>query len=164
MNPRPKVVITYPIHNRVKQMLDAECEVVANQGLDGWLPEKLVEVAREAQALMAFMPDRVDSAFLSACPRLRVIAAALKGYDNIDVAACTQRGIWVTAVADLLSPPTAELALALILPMNKTMAMTKVLPAESQTLVPDDAACFPSVYVGAAPRQRRYSHRKTAWR
>jgi phosphonate dehydrogenase len=102
-------------------MLNVECEVVTNQGLDGWRREKLVEFAREAQALMTFMPDRIDSAFLSACPRLRVVAAALKGYDNIDVSACTQRGVWVTAVPDLLSPPTAELALALILGLTRNV-------------------------------------------
>lgn len=122
MNLRPRVVITYPIHDQVKQMLAAECEVVANEGFDGWVREKLVELAGDAQALMTFMPDTIDGAFLSACPRLRVIAAALKGYDNIDLTACTQRRVWVTAVPDLLSAPTAELALALILGLTRNVA------------------------------------------
>ena len=121
MNLRPRVVITHPIHDQVKQMLAAECEVVANEGVDSWPGEKLAEFAREAQALMAFMPDRIDAAFLAGCPKLRVIAGAFKGHDNIDVAACTQRGVWVTAVPDLLSAPTAELALALILGLTRNV-------------------------------------------
>ena len=60
--------------------------------------------------MIAFMPDSVDDAFLAACPKLRIIACALKGFDNFDVAACTRRGIWITAVPDLLTAPTAELA------------------------------------------------------
>jgi len=44
-----------------------------------------------------------------------VIAAALKGYDNIDMLAAAQRGITVSIVEDLLTEPTAELAVALML-------------------------------------------------
>jgi len=44
-----------------------------------------------------------------------VIAAPLKGYDNIDMLAAAQRGITVSIVEDLLTEPTAELAVALLL-------------------------------------------------
>ena len=64
---------------------------------------------------MVFMPDSLDDAFLAECPRLKIVAAALKGFDNFDVAACTRRGIWFTIVPDLLTEPTAELALGLLL-------------------------------------------------
>lgn len=66
-------------------------------------------------AAMVFMPDRVDNRFLAAAPHLSVVAAALKGYDNIDVAACTARGVWVSIVPDLLTVPTAELAIGLLI-------------------------------------------------
>jgi len=121
MTARPKAVVTHRVHDQVKQALSAECEVVANDNVDSWLREKLLQLAGDAQALMAFMPDRIDASFLAACPKLRVIAAALKGYDNIDIAACTERGVWVTAVPDLLSTPTAELALALILGLTRNV-------------------------------------------
>jgi phosphonate dehydrogenase len=52
---------------------------------------------------------------LEACPDLQIVAAALKGYDNFDVAACTRSGVWFTIAPDLLSEPTAELALGLLL-------------------------------------------------
>lgn len=68
-----------------------------------------------AQAVMVFMPDRIDAAFLAAAPRLRIVAAALKGYDNIDTEACTARGVWLSIVPDLLTAPTAELAIGLII-------------------------------------------------
>jgi phosphonate dehydrogenase len=64
---------------------------------------------------MVFMPDRVDDRFLSASPNLSLVAAALKGYDNIDVEACSERGVWVSIVPDLLTVPTAELAIGLLI-------------------------------------------------
>ncbi len=74
-----------------------------------WVRER----AGSADAMMAFMPDRVDAAFLAAAPRLRIVACALKGFDNFDVAACARAGIWVSIVPDLLTAPTAELAIGL---------------------------------------------------
>lgn len=61
------------------------------------------------------MADCVDGTWLAACPRLRVVATVAKGYDNIDVAACTRRGVWVTNLPDLLTAPTAELVVGLML-------------------------------------------------
>lgn len=118
---RPAVVITHKVHAQVKEFLSAECRVIANDGLESWTPEQLLERSREAHALMVFMPDRVDEHFLSQCPNLKVVAAALKGYDNFDVEACTRRGVWFTIVPDLLTLPTAELALALMLGITRNI-------------------------------------------
>jgi phosphonate dehydrogenase len=49
------------------------------------------------------------------------VAAALKGYDNFDVEACTRLGIWFTIVPDLLTEPTAELALALVIGLSRNV-------------------------------------------
>jgi phosphonate dehydrogenase len=61
------------------------------------------------------MADRIDEELLAACPELRVVAAVAKGHDNIDLRACTDRGVWVTNLPDLLTGPTAELAVGLTL-------------------------------------------------
>jgi phosphonate dehydrogenase len=61
------------------------------------------------------MPDRVDVPLLDACPELRIVAGAFRGADTVDVEACTARGVWVTVVPYLLSAPTAELAVGLII-------------------------------------------------
>ena len=68
---------------------------------------------------MAFMTDRIDRAFLERCPQLKVIGAALKGYDNIDVDAARERGVQVTIVPDLLTEPTAELAIGLMIALGR---------------------------------------------
>src|SRR5215831_6393533 len=122
MNARPKVVITHRVFEQVKKLLEERCEVVANDGEGNWPQPTLLEHACDAAGLVVFMPDKIDDAFLSQCRRLQIVAAALKGYDNIDVDACTRRGIWVTVVPDLLSQPTAELALALTLGVTRNIA------------------------------------------
>jgi phosphonate dehydrogenase len=70
---------------------------------------------------MTFMPDRVDEAFLRACPQLRVVGCALKGYDNYDVEACTRHGVWITNVPDLLTIPTAELTIGLLIGLTRNL-------------------------------------------
>ena len=67
------------------------------------------------------MPDRVDDEMLECCPDLGIVACALKGYDNFDVDACTRRGVWVTVVPDLLTIPTAELAVGLLIALARNV-------------------------------------------
>jgi lactate dehydrogenase-like 2-hydroxyacid dehydrogenase len=115
----PRAVVTNWVHAEVLEYLSAHADVMANDTREPWSPDEVRARAREADGLMAFMPDRVDDAFLAACPRLRIVACALKGYDNFDVEACTRRGVWLTVVPDLLTVPTAELAVALLLAVSR---------------------------------------------
>jgi phosphonate dehydrogenase len=122
MNPgRPRIVVTNWVHDDVLARLAAIGEVDANRVRAPWARAELVERAATADALLAFMTDHVDAEFLRACPRLRVIACALKGCDNFDVAACTAARVWVTIVPDLLTNPTAELAVALALGLGRKL-------------------------------------------
>lgn len=122
MSTQPKVVVTHRVHDQVKQLLTLSCDVVANDALESWPAEKLRKFAADAEALMIFMPDRIDEQLLAHCPKLRIVSAALKGPDNIDIEACSRRGVWVSIAPDLLSEPTAELALTLALGLTRNVA------------------------------------------
>lgn len=123
MNPTPpqpfRVVITHRVHTDVLDLLGRSCEVAANQTPDGLTRDELRSRCRDADALVVFMPDHIDEELLEHSPRLRIVAGALKGYDNIDVDACTARGIWVTYVEDLLTDPTADLAIGLLIALDR---------------------------------------------
>ena len=82
---------------------------------------QLRKLAKDADAFLAFMPDVIDDAWLLRAPKLRVIAAALKGYDNFDLAACTRRGVWVSNVPDLLTAPTSELTIGLMISLARNI-------------------------------------------
>jgi phosphonate dehydrogenase len=120
---KPRIVVTQRVHREVVTCLLDHADVEMNEAPDrAWSRAELLDRAREADALMVFMPDSLDDAFLAECPRLKIVAAALKGFDNFDVAACKRRGIWFTIVPDLLTEPTAELALALLLGLARNVA------------------------------------------
>jgi phosphonate dehydrogenase len=104
-----KVVITQHVFPATIDLLSPHAEVIIGPP------------ARDTDALMVFMPDSLDEAALRSCPNLKIVAAALKGCDNFDVEACTRLGIWFTIVPDLLTEPTAELALALMLGLSRNV-------------------------------------------
>lgn len=118
---RPKVVLTHWVHPEIVELLREKADVVVNPDRKTLPREVLLKRAKEADALMAFMPDCIDEAFLKACPKLKVIGAALKGYDNFDVNACTRQGVWLTIAPDLLTIPTAELTVGLVLAVTRNM-------------------------------------------
>lgn len=110
---KPTIVVTQPIHAPVLERLLEQAEVVMNPGPHPWSPQQLNEHLRSADAMMAFMTDRIDAETLKAAPRLHAIACALKGFDNFDLVACRRAGVQLTYVPDLLTQPTAELAIGL---------------------------------------------------
>jgi glyoxylate reductase len=68
-----------------------------------------------ARALVALLSDVVDDELLDMAPRLEIVANHAVGYDNVDVGACTRRGVWVTNTPDVLTAATADLTWALLL-------------------------------------------------
>jgi len=83
---------------------------------DGPVPrEVLMREAADCEGLLTMLTDRVDGALLDACPRLRVVSNFAVGYDNIDVAAATERGVLVGNTPGVLTETTADLAFALLL-------------------------------------------------
>jgi phosphonate dehydrogenase len=121
MQSSAKIVISSWVHQEVRSLLSEACTVVPNDTFAALAPTELRRRCSDAHGLMAFMPERVDDAFLGACPNLRIIACALKGYDNFDVEACTRRGIWLTIVPDLLTAPTAELTIGLMIALGRNI-------------------------------------------
>ncbi len=110
---RPRVTITNRIDDATLAAFAERFEIVANRAEDPWPRDEWERHVARADALVAFMPDTIGEAELRAAPDLQMIACALRGYDNFDVAACSRRGVLVTIVEDLLTVPGAELAIGL---------------------------------------------------
>jgi phosphonate dehydrogenase len=116
---KPKVVLTHWVHPEVIEILGQYCEVLPNLTRDTLSREEIIRKTTDADAIMVFMPDHIDAKFLDTCPKLKIIAAALKGYDNFDIDACTKHGVWFTIVQDLLTIPTAELTIGLLIALSR---------------------------------------------
>ncbi len=77
---------------------------------------ELHRAVKGADAIVTMLHDRVDAALLAAAgPQLQVVANVAVGYDNVDVAACTERGVRFTNTPGVLTDATADIAFALIL-------------------------------------------------
>jgi phosphonate dehydrogenase len=118
---KPHVIVTNPIFSATRALIAAEATIEVNDALEPWSYAEVRRRCRNADGLVAFMTDRVDAELLEDCPRLRIVACALKGWDNFDVAACTRAGVWLTAVPDLLTEPTAELAIGLAIALGRNL-------------------------------------------
>ena len=114
-----KVFVTRPIPEVGIQVLSdalgAENIVMAPQ--DSPLPrEALLENIRGVSGIMSMLSDRMDGKAMDAAgPQLKVIANFAVGYDNIDIAAAQQRGIYATNTPGVLTEATADLAWTLIM-------------------------------------------------
>lgn len=112
---RPRVLITKRIFPEAVQFLERSFEVDYND-TDRVLPaEELVERARGCQAVISQLTDRLDAGVIGQLEGVRVIANVAVGYDNIDVAAATARGIAVTNTPGVLTETTADFAFALLM-------------------------------------------------
>jgi phosphonate dehydrogenase len=116
---RPVAVVTNRAFPETLALLSSRCEVRSNDTEEPLSREELLAITADANGIVAFMPDCIDEAFLARCPRLQVVACALKGYDNFDIEACTRQGVWVSIVPDLLTEPTAELAIGLAIGLGR---------------------------------------------
>jgi phosphonate dehydrogenase len=115
----PKIVITNRVHPDVIELLQARCRIEVNLEREPWTCEEIIERVRDAIGMMVFMTDCIDGDFLTRCPNLRIIASVLKGYDNFDVDACSQNGVWFTVVPNSLTAATAELTVGLMIGISR---------------------------------------------
>jgi phosphoglycerate dehydrogenase-like enzyme len=95
--------------------LDGRVELIL--GTDektGW-SANLLDALSRAEGILSLLTDRIDSAFLEKTPRLRVVSNMAVGVDNIDVKACTNRGIPVGNTPGAMTDATADLTMSLLL-------------------------------------------------
>ncbi|HEV8352795.1 MAG TPA: D-glycerate dehydrogenase [bacterium] len=75
----------------------------------------LLREAAGVDGLLSLLTDPIDAALMDAAPRLKVVSNFAVGYDNIDVAAATARGIVVTNTPEVLTETVADFTFCLIL-------------------------------------------------
>jgi glyoxylate reductase len=112
---RPRVFVTRRLPGDALDRLRAVAEVDVWQGDLPPPRDAFLRGVREAEGLICLLTDRVDGELLASAPRLRVVSTMAVGYDHIDVAAATARGIPVGHTPGVLTETTADLAWALLL-------------------------------------------------
>lgn len=112
---KPKILVTREVFDETLTHLKTHFEVEANQDDIAFTPDALARRVADKDAVMCSLTDRIGSTIIAGAPRLKVVANIAVGYNNVDVAACTARGILVTNTPGVLDDSTADLAWALML-------------------------------------------------
>src|SRR6266403_2669743 len=82
------------------------------------IPLSKAELIRRLQgkeALVCHIISAIDEEVFAACPDLRVVSNVAVGFNNVDVAAATRRGVVITNTPDVLTDTTADFAWALLM-------------------------------------------------
>jgi len=119
---KTKVVITRGIFPEVVQQLQARFDVVHNDDDRPWTAEELAARLAGASGAMATVMDKFDEPLLAKCPDLKVISNIAVGYNNIDIAAATARGIRVTNTPGVLDDTTADLTWSILMAAARRIA------------------------------------------
>jgi D-3-phosphoglycerate dehydrogenase len=108
----PVVLIADKLAESTVEALGDQVEVRWVDGLDR---EKLLAAVPEADALLVRSATTVDAEVLTAAPKLKIVARAGVGLDNVDVDTATERGVLVVNAPTSNIHSAAEHALALLL-------------------------------------------------
>lgn len=112
---KQKILVTREVFDETLAFLAQHCEVESNQQDIALAADVLAQKLADKDGVVCCLTDRIDAALLERCPRLKVVANIAVGFNNIDIAACTARGVMATNTPGVLDDSTADLAWALML-------------------------------------------------
>lgn len=119
---KPAVLVARAIQPEVVARLRKHFEVEDNPKDQVFSKDELIARLKGKQGLFATGSERIDEAVLSANPQLRAVCNMAVGYNNIDVAACTARGVVCTNTPDVLTETTADFGFALMMATARRIA------------------------------------------
>lgn len=122
----PLVCITHRLPDGWLSLLEDRCRMVIGPVDATQIAPDLEERLPEADGLLCLLTIPITEAVLARASRLRVVSNMAAGVDNIDLVACTRRGIPVGHTPGVLTEGTADLTFALLL------AAARGLPQASQ--------------------------------
>jgi len=120
--PKPKVYITRDLPERglkkIKEHFDAEVWPEYAPPPKKVIADKVATV----DALVSLLSDKIDPEVFNAAPKLKIVSQLAVGFDNIDIAEATRRGIYVTNTPEVLTDTTADFAWALLMAIARRVA------------------------------------------
>src|SRR5215813_3412389 len=113
--PKPRVFATRPLFAEARAILDANCDVEYWNQPESIPRDELLRRVKAKEGLVCLLTERIDEDLLRAAPKLRIVSNVAVGFDNIDVPACTKRGVVATNTPGVLDETTADFAWALMM-------------------------------------------------
>lgn len=118
---KPKVLATRPLFPAAQEILNANCDVEYWTTAERISREELLKKIKDKEALVCLLTEKVNLELLGAAPKLRIASNVAVGFDNIDVAACTKRGVVATNTPGVLDETTADFAWTLLMAVARRL-------------------------------------------
>ncbi|MFO8056027.1 MAG: D-glycerate dehydrogenase [bacterium] len=117
---KPEVLVTRRLPEAGMEMLEESCRLRLWEEDRPMPAEKIMERAEGVEGIVCLLSDPMGKEVMDAAgPGLKVISTMAVGYDNIDVAEATRRGVRVGHTPGVLTEATADLTWALILSLSR---------------------------------------------
>jgi glyoxylate reductase len=120
--PKPKVYATHPLFEEARRILDANCDVQYWSNEERPSREEVLRAVKDKEGLVCLLTEKINNELLRAAPKLRIAANVAVGYDNIDVDACTKRGVVATNTPGVLDETTADFAWTLLFAVARRLS------------------------------------------
>ncbi|MDA0236966.1 MAG: D-glycerate dehydrogenase [Proteobacteria bacterium] len=116
-----KIVVTREVFSETIECLKTYFDVVSNQEDRLFRRDELLSLVSGAEGVQTASGDEVNDEFLDAAPQVKIIANTAVGYNNIDVEACSRRGVIVTNTPGVLDECVADYAMGLMIAACRRM-------------------------------------------
>jgi gluconate 2-dehydrogenase len=119
---KAKILVARAVFPEILEHLQPHFDVSSNQDDDIFTPEQLIDRLKGKAGAMITGSERIDAQLLAACPQLKAVCNIAVGFNNIDVPACTARGVLATNTPDVLTETTADFGFALMMAAARRMS------------------------------------------
>jgi gluconate 2-dehydrogenase len=117
-----RVLVARAVFDDVIEGLRQYFDVSHNQADEVWPQDELIRRLQGVDGVFVTGTEAIDAKLLDACPQLRAVCSMAVGYNNIDLAACTARGVLVSNAPDVLTETTADFGFALMMATARRIA------------------------------------------
>jgi glyoxylate reductase len=125
--PKPKVFATHPLFDEARKILDTHCEIQYWCEPERPPREEVLRRVKDREALICLLTEKINDEFLRAAPKLRIVSNVAVGFDNIDLNACSKRGVIATNTPGVLDETTADFAWTLLLAVARRLSEGEAL-------------------------------------
>lgn len=119
---RPKIYITRKMPFPAIDLISESCDVVFHEGEEAPGREEVLRNIADKDGIFCIASDIIDKRAIDSAGNLKIVSTMSAGFEHIDVAYATQKGIYVGYAPDAVTEATADLAFSLMLAAARRIA------------------------------------------
>jgi len=118
---KPKIFATHRLFDPARTILQENCDAEYWEKQERPPREEVLRRVKDKEGLICLLTEKVNDELLLAATKLKIAANVAVGFDNIDVAACTRRGVIATNTPGVLDETTADFAWTLLMAVARRL-------------------------------------------